>query len=359
MDPQPQTGLGADDYQSLLGMFVSPDAGARAQAATLAKKMTPDEQQGFFDFQQQANRGRDAASQRVDSNIIGGTEGGGIAPEDVLMVGQAGRAITRAAMNSGMVGAVQAAAAQASPVIKYEVARHTLTAIGIPNAIATPVAMVISGYTRGGKGAVPGEMPGPVDPAAPHLDRSVPVQPGALTQEQIGQRVFSGQGTPAPAAAKPPLGRVRGVIDVLPPDVAPVRPGASTPDAPAPLGATGDPAAAPPSPPGSAGPAPPVTNTLPDQRALNEAALAARRAAYQARVQAAAEADAGAAAQTPAPARLKLTAPESKEYLRLRQLGQTDPQAMEALQAARDFQQRFGTPTPTVAETKFPKGGGR
>jgi len=97
-----------------------------------------------------------------------------------------------------------------------------------------------------------------------------------------------------------------------------------------------------------------VTNTLPDQKALNEAALAARRAAYQARVQAAAEADARAA-QTPAPARVKLTAPESREYLRLRQAGMTDPQAIEALQAARDFQARFGTPTPTVAETKFPK----
>jgi hypothetical protein len=186
-----------------------------------------------------------------------------------------------------------------------------------------------------------------------HLDRSVPIPPSALTQEQIAERVFGGQGTPSPAVEKPPLGRVRGVIDALPPDVAPVRPAAAALDVPAPPVATGDPAVAPPSPPGSAGPAPPVTNTLPDQRALNEAALAARRAAYQARVQAAAEAD--AAAQSPAPARIKLTAPESKEYLRLRQGGMTDPQAVEALQAARAFQARFGTPTPTVAETTFPK----
>jgi hypothetical protein len=300
--------------------------------------------------------GQDATAQRVDSNIIGGPQGGGIAPEDVLMVGQAGRAITRAAMNSGMVGAVKAAAAQASPVIKYEVARHTLTGIGIPNAIATPIAMVISGYSRGAKGA-PAEIAGPVDPAAPHLDTSVPVRPSELTQAQLRERMLYGQdqGPRAPAVEKPPLGRVRGVRDVIAPDAAPVPPAAAPLDGPAPLGASGDPAAAPPLPPGSAGPppAPPVTNTLPDQRALNEAALAARRAAYQARVSAAAEAD--AAAQTPAPARIKLTAPESKEYLRLRQSGMTDPQTMEALQAARDFQQRFGTPTPTVAETKFSK----
>ena len=96
-----------------------------------------------------------------------------------------------------------------------------------------------------------------------------------------------------------------------------------------------------------------MPNTLPDQKALNEAALARRRAEYQALVQA--DAAAASAPAGPPAARLKLTAPESKEYLRLRQAGMTDPQAIQALQAARDFQARFGTPTPTVAETKFPK----
>jgi hypothetical protein len=269
-------------------------------------------------------------------------------PVGLASLALGGTAVVRAGLSEGAAAAAKAAAAQTNPVIKFEVARRTMKAVGAPEWLALPVAYYLSGYTKGAK-------PGPVDPAAPHLDRSVPVQPGALTQEQIAERVFSGQGTPPPQVAKPALGRVRGVRDVIAPDVQPAPPGAAPPDAPAPPAATGDPAVVPPSPPGSAGPppAPPVTNPLPDQRALNEAALAARRAAYQARVSAAGEAD--AVAQTPAPARIKLTAPESREYLRLRQAGMTDPQTMEALQAARAFQQRFGTPTPTVAETTFPK----
>jgi hypothetical protein len=269
-------------------------------------------------------------------------------PVGLASLAAGGAGIVRAGIADGAIAAAKATAAFTNPVLKFEVARRTMKAIGVPEWAALPIAYGLSGYTKGAKGAPEG-VPPPADLQAPHLDRSVPVPPSALTQEQLAERVLYGRNAPPPAAVKPPLGRVRGVADVLPPDVAPAPPAAAPLDVPARPAASGGPAAAPPSPPGSAGP----TNSLPDQRALNEAALAQRRAAYQARVQAAAEAD--AVAQTPAPARLKLTAPESKEYLRLRQAGMTDPQTMEALQAARDFQARFGTPTPTVAETKFPK----
>lgn len=90
-------------------------------------------------------------------------------------------------------------------------------------------------------------------------------------------------------------------------------------------------------------------NSLPDQKALNEEALARRRAEYQARLKAEAETPA-------APAKVKLTATEQPEYVRLLSKGMNHQQAMDLIAAQREIQARFGLSTPTRAETKFPKG---
>lgn len=82
---------------------------------------------------------------------------------------------------------------------------------------------------------------------------------------------------------------------------------------------------------------------MPDQKALNEAALAARRAAYQAK-------------PAPAPPKPSLLAAEAKEYMRLLKSGKSSKDAMDAILTQRELIQRMGLTTPTVAETKFPKG---
>jgi hypothetical protein len=57
-----------------------------------------------------------------------------------------------------------------------------------------------------------------------------------------------------------------------------------------------------------------------------------------------------ARALPPQPARLKLNAQESKEYVRLRQAGKTHNEAAEAIEAQRAFAQQFGT--PSVADVR-------
>lgn len=90
------------------------------------------------------------------------------------------------------------------------------------------------------------------------------------------------------------------------------------------------------------------TNTLPDQKALNMEALARRRAEYQARQ-----------TEQPAPttpAKAKLTAPETKEYMRLILKGKTNQEALDSVLVQRELATSLGLTTPTAAETRFPKG---
>jgi len=49
-------------------------------------------------------------------------------------------------------------------------------------------------------------LPPPPGPTGPHLDRSMPMRPSEMTQQQLLERIQSGTGTPPPPAAKPPLG---------------------------------------------------------------------------------------------------------------------------------------------------------
>lgn len=104
----------------------------------------------------------------------------------------------------------------------------------------------------------------------------------------------------------------------------------------------------------------PTGNALPDQKALNEAALAARRAEYAARQMsemiAQGAARAGAEPIVPISGQMKLTGPEFKVWQRLVNGGMKYQDAEQAVKDARDLADKLGTPRPTIAETKFPKG---
>jgi len=130
--------------------------------------------------------------------------------------------------------------------------------------------------------------------------------------------------------------------------------------------------AAPASTPAPAGPPPPSVPAesrpaMSPQRLQNELGLAARRAQVklsEPEYQQAAELVKGgqapadavqAVAQKQAP-RPHLSGPEVQLYLKLRASGKSDADAVAALTAMRAMNERFGLKTPTIEETKFPKG---
>lgn len=84
-----------------------------------------------------------------------------------------------------------------------------------------------------------------------------------------------------------------------------------------------------------------ASSGLPDQKALNEAALAVRRAAYQATQQG--TAPAAVEKIVAASGKMKLTADEFKEFTRLlKQPGMTLPKAEQAVKAARELATQLG-----------------
>ncbi len=249
---------------------------------------------------------------RLDSNIamVGGV---GIAPEDALMVGQAAKGIATATSAGGMVAGLKEAVKTANPVVKFEVSRRALKAVGVPDGVAEVIAFGVSGYRRGGKPPVPegpvsepgyprasstpAPPPAPVEPPA-HLDLSQRVPAGGLTQQQIAERLAAtrAQGMTAPQVE---------------PVMAP-RPSPSS--VPVPEG--------PPEP--SMEPVKPYAPSKSPQQILNEEAIAKRRAAYQESLKA-----------------------DAKPVLEDVEAGK-----MTAEQAAAELAKRWGTPSD--AERRFP-----
>jgi len=144
--------------------------------------------------------------QRLDSNLAT-VAGMNIAPEDLLMVGQAGRAVAGAAKASGgVIGAAKEVVTQTTPIVKYEATKHVLTSVGIPESVAIPIAMAVSGYKRGAK-------PEPVAPESPAsaLPPSAasggttpppaptprPTRPGGSTPPAVSQPRMATPGNPA------------------------------------------------------------------------------------------------------------------------------------------------------------------
>lgn len=138
--------LTTEDYAALHGLLMSGDP----QGAALAKKLTPDEQQQFFDYQKSVNTGSERT--RIDNNI------GGMPPELAVASGVGAVRAIGGAVADAAGGAVakagaglKAAASQATPVLKYEASRAALKALKVPDAMAIPVAMMVAGYKPGPK----------------------------------------------------------------------------------------------------------------------------------------------------------------------------------------------------------------
>ncbi len=283
---------------------------------------------------------------RLDSNIA--TVGGvGIAPEDALMVGMAAKGIAAATSAGGMVAGLKEAVKTANPVVKFEVSRRALKAVGVPDGVAEVIAFGVSGYRRGGKppvlegptsepgypraGSTPAPPPAPVEPPA-HLDLSKRVQAGSLTQQQIGERLAAakaqGMNAPAYEPATNPAEPVRVPLPqqppkpvVQPPVVRPQATGTSMQPAAMPTPRAAAPVPEGPPEPSMAKPAAPSKSP---QQILNEEAIAKRRAAYQESLKA-----------------------DAKPVLEDVEAGK-----MTAEQAAAELAKRWGTPSD--AERRFP-----
>lgn len=140
--------LGDADYAQLYEMFRSEDAAERADALALSKKLTPAEHRDFFDFQQRRHAG--AERHRVDNSVLG-------VPPELVATGIVG--VGRSMVSAGVgaakkaVAAAKALASETAPVIKYEVTRSGLEAIGLPPSLAIPAAIAVSGYRKGQKPA--------------------------------------------------------------------------------------------------------------------------------------------------------------------------------------------------------------
>lgn len=129
-------------------------------------------------------------------------------------------------------------------------------------------------------------------------------------------------------------------------------------------------------PPPAAPVAAPPTNALPNQKLLNELAIEARRvgvkltpemeqtaidavgkgASPQQAVRAFAPLAPTEAAPAWTPKKPQLTAAEAKLSDQMTRSGKTDDEIRKVIEAGRAFQKRYGTPTPTAAQTRFPKG---
>lgn len=278
--------------------------------------------------------GGDPSADRPDSAMlrVGGV---GIDPEVVVGSGLGlARAITGGVGLSGKaVEAGKEAVSQVTPVVKYEVAKHALTYMGLPAPLAATIAMGISGYR------VKGKAPTAANPAV------------------------AAEETAATVAAEAPAVRAA---------AGPVSPVASAPASPAPPTAPVVRASAPVSTP-ELPPSSPVAprQAMSPQRIKNEVMLAARRqkltlsdAEYQAAdalvqqgqtpleaVQAIrtggtpASSRVAAAASPAAPAKLKLSYSELNEYHRLTKGGMSHADAAKLIETQRALLKTFGTPS--------------
>lgn len=134
--------LTTEDYRHLYEMSISDDAPTRAEASALAKKLTPNEQQAFFDVQKQMHPQGEIG--RKDNSVMG------VPPEMAVMAPIAGaRALAGVVGTGGKVAAgTKAAFGSVAPVVKYEATKTGLEKIGVPSSVATVIAAGVSGLTK-------------------------------------------------------------------------------------------------------------------------------------------------------------------------------------------------------------------
>jgi hypothetical protein len=141
---------------------------------------------------------------RADANVIGwGSQGAGVAPEDLLMGGMMARGVARAA-SGGAGAAVKAAVAEASPLLKYEVTKTTLEKMRVPAPIAMLVAAAVSGYRGNGKKPAVPEVPPVAEPRVPANATGTGWTPAPMPTPAAAPRasapVAAPSGIPSPAS---------------------------------------------------------------------------------------------------------------------------------------------------------------
>lgn len=205
-DPQTPAPLTTDDYAALHTMQMSPDPASQAQASALAKKLTPTEQQAFFDYQKtQHPQGEHG---RVDNQVLG------VPPElAAMMAGPIMKAATAAGLSTGQrIGAAfKSSLGAAHPLVKYEITRSALEHVGIPSPIAMAAAIAVSGYRTGAKDLAATSAPAaaaegatatpiaapaaaaaaPVATAAPPAAEVAPIAPVAPSAAQTAAGTFN------------------------------------------------------------------------------------------------------------------------------------------------------------------------
>ena len=241
-------------------------------------------------------------------------------PVGLASLAAGGAGIVRAAMAEGAGAAASTAVSSLiAPQAKYWLTKTALERIGLPSSLAEGAAVVVSGIRKGGKAAAT-ETAATEATAASKAEQASQARFAELKAAQPAQATRTAA---APASAPTPSwSQFQGQA----PPVEPVPPPVDTP------------------PPAPARPA----NNLPDQKALNEQALADARARFAAK-----RAAAPPAAAAPAPMK-PLTVDEVKLGETFVQQGMTPPAAMQqvlALRAGLAESSAFGS-LPSAAEAR-------
>lgn len=216
--------------------------------------------------------------------------------EGLALAGKGLSAIGKAA------GVVKAAATTAAPIVKYELVKNGLERMGVPGPLAAIPAAIAAGY-----------------------------KPGTRTSPRLRTTTPRASAPAAAVAAEAPVVAETAAV------------------------ATPKPVAA------------PTASVMSPQRIQNELGLAARRSGAkltEPQYDAAAElvrkgatpvdavkSIAGMDAAPAAP-RAKINAAETKEYIRLRNMGKTDAEAKTALTQLRELAGKMGTPTSEDVRTR-------
>lgn len=154
IDPQtPLPPLTAEDYKALTQLVMSQDAGERAQGASLAKTLTPQEQQAFFDYQKQAHGAGPADLHRNDNQVAG------MPPEMVPLTALrlVPGAVRSVAGGVGLAGKAMAGAGVAGPIVAADLSRRGLQAVGVPSwaasGIGDGIGILLGGRAGAGRAA--------------------------------------------------------------------------------------------------------------------------------------------------------------------------------------------------------------
>lgn len=195
-DKHVNAALGDEDYQQLMKMSLSPDATERSQASALAKKLTPDESAQFGAYQKAHPAGSEL--HRADNNVLG-------MPPELAAVSALGVGSAMAAKGLSTAARVVAGGkslvSQAAPVLKYELTKTGLQALGVSPSLATAAGMIVSGM-KGGKAA-----PAAAEAAA----ESAPIEAVSVTRPTLVKGATRAVPRPMPAKSGNALNDAMGV----------------------------------------------------------------------------------------------------------------------------------------------------